>query len=82
MATSHDSHTEHHPGQMNISEQASTFHSVIGLFKWGSLAIAASLVLLILWFCTPAGFLPGFVVALIMVILGVIFLREKPSAAH
>ena len=82
MATSHDSHAEYHPGHMNISEQASTFHSVMGLFKWGSLAVAASLVLLTLWFCTPAGFLPGFVVALIMVILGVIFLREKPSAAH
>ncbi len=80
MASAHDSHAEYHSGQMNIAEQTSTFQSVIGMFKWGSLAVAASLVLLTLWFCTPAGFLPGFVVALVMVILGVIFLRAKPAA--
>ncbi len=80
MASAHDSHAEHQPGHMNISEQTATFQVVTGLFKWGSLAIAASLVLLTLWFCTPAGFLSGFVVALIMVILGVVFLREKPAA--
>jgi len=82
MASAHDSPSEHHPGKMNISEQTATFRLVVGLFKWGSLAIAASLVLLTLWFCTGAGFFPGFVIALIMVVLGVIFLREKTSDAH
>ena len=83
MATAHDSHDHYHSGDMDIHEQTSTFHSVMGMFKWGSLAVAASVTLLVLWFCTPAGPLPGIVVALIMVILGVAFLREKKSpAAH
>jgi hypothetical protein len=82
MPSAHDSPAEHHPGDMNISEQTATFHTVVGLFKWGSLTLAASLVLLILWFCTPAGFLPGFVIALILVILGVAFLRDRKTSAH
>ena len=45
-------------------------------------ALAAFLTLLVFWFCTPAGFLPGVVVAAIIVVLGVVFLREKPVAAH
>jgi len=82
MASVHDSQTDYHPGAMNINEQTSTFHTVMGLFKWGSLAVAASLVLLTLWFCTPAGFGPGFVISAILVILGVVVLRGKKSAAH
>ncbi len=82
MASAPDSHTDYHPGDMNIAEQSATFNLVVGLFKWGSLALAASLVLLIVWFCTPAGFLPAFVVAILMVVLGVAFLRGKKSAAH
>jgi hypothetical protein len=82
MATAHDSHADYTPGEMPIAEQAATFTGVVGMFKWGSLAVAASLVMLVLWFCTPAGFIPGVVVALIMVVLGVVFLRSKPGAHH
>jgi hypothetical protein len=64
---------------MDIAEQKATFHGVIGLFKWGSVGVAASIALLVLWFCTPAGPIPGFVIALLMVILGVAFLREKKA---
>ncbi len=74
--------TDHVPGEMPIAEQASTFHSVVGLFKWGALTVACALVLLVFWFCTPAGFLPGFAVAMIMAVLGGVFLRAKPAAAH
>lgn len=82
MATAHDSHAEYHHGDMDVHEQAATFDGVIGLFKWGSLALASALILLVFWFCTPAGFLPGFVVALIVAILGIVFLREKKTAGH
>ena len=82
MASAHDSHASYHPGDMNLTEQSATFQGVMGMFKWGSLAVAASLILLVLWFCTPAGFLPGFVVAAVVVILGVVFLRETKSATH
>jgi hypothetical protein len=52
------------------------------LTKWGSLAIAALLVLLVLWFCTPAGFLTSLGVTLAMTVIGVFVLRDKPDAAH
>lgn len=77
-----DHASEYHRGDMDIHEQAATFDLFMGLTKWGSLAIAALLVLLVLWFCTPAGFLSGFISAAVMVALGVVFLREKPAAAH
>jgi len=74
--------SEYHRGEMEISEQVATFNLFNGMTKWGSLALAALLALLVLWFCTPAGFLAGFVTAAVLVVVGVIVLREKPDAAH
>ena len=76
------SHSIAERGQMAIAEQSATFKSVMGMFKWGSLWTAATLVLLTMWFCTPAGFLPAAVVAAIMLALGGFFLRSKPSPGH
>jgi len=79
----HDAPTPHTPGEMPIAEQAKTFQSVMGLFKWGSLAAAAAMILLVMWFCTPAGFVPGLIVAVIVLALGIAFLRAKKGApAH
>jgi len=74
--------SEYHRGDMDISEQVATFNLFNGLTKWGSLATAALLLLLVLWFCTPAGFLGAFISAAVLAGLGVVFLREKPEAAH
>lgn len=74
--------SEYHRGDMDISEQVATFNLFNGLTKWGSLAMAALLLLLVLWFCTPAGFLGAFISAAVLAGLGVVFLREKPEAAH
>jgi hypothetical protein len=54
----------------------------MALTKWGSLAIAALLVLFTVWFCTPAGFIPGFVSALVTTVAGVFLLRDKPGSDH
>ncbi|MFN3511802.1 MAG: aa3-type cytochrome c oxidase subunit IV [Phenylobacterium sp.] len=72
--------SEYHRGDMDIQEQVSTFKLFMGLTKWGSLALSALLVLLVLWFCTPAGFFSGFVAAVVMTALGVLVLREKAPA--
>lgn len=77
-----DHGSEYHRGEMDIREQTATFDLFMGLTKWGSVGLAALLVLLVLWFCTPAGFLAGFVSALVLTVLGVFFLRSKPEAAH
>lgn len=74
--------SEYHRGEMDISEQVATYGVFMLLTKWGSLALAAALVMLVLWFCTPAGFLPGLVSGLVVTVIGVIVLREKPDAAH
>jgi hypothetical protein len=73
---------EHHPGDMAIDEQVSTFEAFGKMMKWGSLAIAALLVMLVLWFCVPMGFFAGFFAAMVLTVVGVFFLREKPDAGH
>ncbi|MBI1199523.1 MAG: aa3-type cytochrome c oxidase subunit IV [Phenylobacterium sp.] len=75
--------SDYHRGEMDIAEQQATFNLVMGMTKWGSLYLAAILLLLVLWFCVPAaGFLTGVVSAVVVVALGTFFLRDKPSEAH
>lgn len=74
--------SEYHRGEMDISEQVATFNLFNGMTKWGSLGLAALLALLVLWFCTPAGFLAGFVTAIVVTVIGIVVLREKPGSDH
>ena len=74
--------SEYHRGDMDISEQVATFNLFNGMTKWGSLSIASMMVLLVLWFCTPAGFVAGFISGMALLVLGIVFLREKPAADH
>jgi hypothetical protein len=67
---------------MDIQEQESTFQLVMGITKWGSLVLASLLLFLVLWFCTPAGFVSGFVSGAVLLALGIVLLRSKPEAAH
>jgi Flp pilus assembly protein TadB len=75
-------HSEDRRGDMDIHEQASTYRAVNTLIKWCCLALASGLVFPILWLCTPAGPVAGFVVAALIAVLGVVFLRDKPAADH
>lgn len=74
--------SDYHRGEMDIAEQNATFHLVMGLTKWGSLVLAAFLLFVIIWFCTPIGFLGGFVSGMVLLILGIVGLREKSAADH
>ena len=58
---------------MNVS----TYHAFIGLTKWGSLAISVALVMLTMWFCTDAGFAAGLISGVVVLALGIMFLRSK-----
>jgi hypothetical protein len=64
-------------GEMPADEHERTFHGFIKLTKWGSLYLAAALLLLTLWFCTPAGFFGGLFCAAVAVVLGTLVLSEK-----
>lgn len=74
--------SEYHRGEMDITEQAATYHAVMGMTKWGSLAIAVAITMLTLWFCTPAGFFGGLIPGVILAAAGIFFLREKKGSGH
>ena len=74
--------SDYRRGEMDIQEQESTFQLVMGITKWGSLVLAALLLFLVLWFCTPAGFVSGFVSGAVLLGLGIVLLRSKPEAVH
>jgi hypothetical protein len=64
-------------GEMSIQEHARTYEGFIKLSKWGSLYIAALVLFITLWFCTPVGFLGGLVSTVVMLVLGTLVLSEK-----
>ena len=72
--------SEYHRGQMDIHEQAATYERVMAMTKFGSLAIGALVLFLTLWFCTGAGFIGAAITGVVMIALGVFFLRG--SDAH
>jgi hypothetical protein len=74
-----DATNDYHRGDMDIAEQVSTYELVMGLTKWGSLATAALLFWLALFFCTETGFLGSTVSALVLVVVGVLALKKKPA---
>jgi thiamine transporter ThiT len=69
-------------GEMDIHEQSATFDAFGKMTKWGSLAVAVLLLTITLWFCTAAGFFVGLIPGIVLAIVGVVFLREKPASAH
>jgi hypothetical protein len=74
--------SEYHRGEMDIHEQVSTFHLVMNITKWGALFVAVGVLTTTLWFCTGAGFMGGAISGLVVLALGIVFLREKPAADH
>lgn len=78
MADAHD----YHRGEMDVAEQASTFHGFVLLTKWGSLALAAVLTFFILWLCAHASFIASAVVAVLISVLGYFVLRENKGGGH
>jgi hypothetical protein len=67
-------------GEMEIVEHEKTFDGFIKMTKWGSLYLAVLLVLLTLWFCTPAGFFGAAISAVVLAFLGTLVLSEKHKA--
>ena len=68
--------SEYHRGDMDIHEQTSTYHLFVMLTKWGSLALTALLVFLVLAFCTPTSFLGSLAVGVVIAVGGLFVLRE------
>ena len=73
---------EYNAGDQQIDEQIATFDAFGKMIKWGSLAIAALVLMLVIWFCVPMGFFAGLFAAIALTAVGVFFLREKPDSGH
>jgi hypothetical protein len=74
--------SDYQRGHMDIAEQSATYELVMGMTKWGSLVIAAGVLFFTLLFCTHTGFLGSAISAVVLLALGVFFLRSKPEAAE
>ena len=75
-------HTEYHRGEMDIHEQARTYHSFLVLSKWGSLSLMVGVLFFSLLFFTGAGFVGSAVSAAVLAVLGILLLRERKKPAH
>jgi len=73
---------DYHRGEMDIHEQSQTFHMVMGMTKWASLAVVSGVLFLTLWFCTGAGFGTAFISGAILAAVGIFALRERAAPAH
>jgi hypothetical protein len=62
---------------MIVEEHEKTYSGFLKMTKWGSLYLAAVLMLLTLWFCTSAGFMGGAITAVVILVLGTLVLSEK-----
>lgn len=67
-------------GSQEITEQTSTLHLFQGLAKWGSFAVALAIAVLTVWFMPKGGFMAAVGVGVVMGVVGVLFLRERPKA--
>jgi uncharacterized membrane protein len=74
-----DNSTDYHPGEQIITEQVATYDLFGSLTKWGSLIIAVLVLVLTLWFCLSVGFFGGAIPGVVLLGLGILFLRSKPA---
>lgn len=66
-------------GSMTIEEQRQTWDLFMGLTKWGSLAVAAILLLLTLWFMPNGSLVTGLIGAGVLAVGGFFFLKSPKS---
>jgi hypothetical protein len=63
--------SDYHKGEQDITEQRETFHAVMNMTKWGCLVLAAGILMLVIWFCTTAGFVTGLIAAVVVLAIGI-----------
>ncbi|HEY5412094.1 MAG TPA: aa3-type cytochrome c oxidase subunit IV [Caulobacteraceae bacterium] len=74
--------TDYTHGDMDIAEQSASFDLFVRFAKWGSLAVAVTVLWATLMFCTATGFVGSLVAAAVLLAAGVYLLREKAQPAH
>lgn len=76
MADPHNASDHYVRGSQEIREQESTFDAFVGLTKWGSLAIAAALLFLTIWFQPGGAFVPALISAVVVLVAGFFILKS------
>jgi hypothetical protein len=74
-----EAHDDYVRGSQEISEQEGTFSLFMGLTKWGSLLIAVTLLMLVLWFQPGGSFIAGAIAAFVLLVVGIFALRKKKT---
>jgi hypothetical protein len=77
-----DTHSEYHHGQQNAATQMADFRMFAALTKWVSLHAGVLILFLTLWFCTGVGFLGALITAVIVLAIGIYFLRNTSRPVH
>lgn len=81
MADHHDHHDNYVRGEMDISQHKNSYGLFAELTKWGSLHLASVLVFLVVLTCIPgAGFIPAFISAAVVSLIGFFMLKKKPGS--
>ncbi len=75
---SHDDQ-DYHRGEMDISEQASTYSFVMGMTKWGALALAVIIAFFTIWLYPRGDFFGAAFVAFVLLVAGIFLLRSKKA---
>jgi thiamine transporter ThiT len=73
--------SDFHHGDQDVSANKAAYHGFTIAYKWGSLHLAAIILWLVLWFCTPAGFWSGLIAGVVLFVVGAVVLTRKPKAA-
>ena len=66
-------------GTMTIEEQSATYSLFMNMAKWGSLAIAALLLFLVLWFQPGGSLILGLIGGVVLFVAGFFFLKSGKS---
>lgn len=82
MADHHNDHSDYVHGEMDIHQHQSTYALFGNMTKWGSLILAVLLVFLVILTCTQMGFMTAAISAIVLAVLGWVFLKKKPDASH
>jgi hypothetical protein len=69
--------SDYHRGEQDISEQVSTFHLVMNMTKWGSLATAVVILFFTMLFATESGFLGSLFASLVVMVVVILVLRDR-----
>lgn len=74
--------SDYHRGEMDIHEQSRTYHSFLVLTKWGSLALIVGVLFFALLFAVGVGFIGSAATSLVVLVAGIVLLREKRKSPH